>query len=144
LLALIREISAYTAPDQLLGLFSTAERAAQARDEYLADVARHDPWREQAYHHNVDPALDLRTVPVEDRRRDRGGDTVYALAEFEEAFGQIYVVFSAVFDDLAQAEAAGAALEQREHSCVYYTQVATVPLDGYRWRIESPDDDLWK
>lgn len=144
MLALIRELSAYTAPDQLLGIFTTAERAAQARDEYLADVARDDPWREQAYRHNVDPASDLRIAPVEDRRGGLDGDTVYALAEFEEAFGQICAVFSAVFDDLAQAEAAGAALEQREHSCVYYTQIASVPLDGCRWRIESPDDDLWK
>jgi hypothetical protein len=63
MLALTRKISPYTGADLFLGLFSTAERANEAREHYLSTVRTADPWAGQAYR-SVDLDSDVRILEV--------------------------------------------------------------------------------
>jgi hypothetical protein len=132
---LVREISPYTAPDQLLGVFTTQTAAQQAMRTYLAEVAEHDPWRGQAFR-EVDPVQDVRIEAIDDRRCDRDGGVAYVLTDFREGLGQVSVRFLAVYSDADEARAVAAALEQSDHA-----YVAAVALDGPHWKDPARDND---
>ena len=102
---LARRISSYSGPDPLfLGLFSSADRASRAREEYLASVSLADPWREQAYR-RVYIEDDVVIAEIDDRRTDKSRGTVFLVSSHFDGMGQTSRRFEAVFSDRVSADA---------------------------------------
>lgn len=100
---LVREISMHSGPNPLFfGIFTDPSRAARAREAYLRQIARRDPWGEQCYR-TSEPEKDVSVREVDDARSDMRADKVYLVTAYYSGFGQEARRFLAVFSDRAQA-----------------------------------------
>jgi len=87
-----RILSAYTAPDILLGIYRTVEDAREARRAYISsyhDGRREDPWEKQGYHKVAleEDVVILDTIPEFDIPPDAG--KVMVISSYSEGFGQV-------------------------------------------------------
>jgi len=86
---LVRRISAYTAPDVLLGVFATRDDAETAKDRYAtvreADPAA-DPWKDQGYKPDLTVRRDLAVEAMPGEFLT--GSVVYVVSNHADGFGQ--------------------------------------------------------
>ncbi len=87
---LMREISEYTGPDVLLGVFAARAEAMGAKS-YYARVREAsptaDPWKDQAYKPNVVVREDLAVKTL--RGNFLTGTLVFVVSNYKEGFGQV-------------------------------------------------------
>jgi hypothetical protein len=108
--ALIREISAYSGADVLLGVFCSREAAETMRVRYREDLLsgrREDPWRRQAYKSDSLAEEDFLVIDLSDRCGGdfKEGDHVFVVSNYCEGCGQITREIRSVVGSLAEAEA---------------------------------------
>jgi hypothetical protein len=108
---LTRFVSMYDAPNPFLGLFSTEERANDARRQYIEAVKGGDPWAKQSYR-TPDLEQDVRIDAVDDRRTDREQRTAFLVSGHFESHGQSCKKFFAVFSDKPSADEHAARMEE--------------------------------
>src|SRR4051812_47021648 len=102
----MREISAYTGPDVLLGVFATHAEAKGAK-AYYARVreanAAADPWKNQAIKPNVVVSEDLAVKKL--RGKFLTGTPVFVVSNYKEGFGQVVRKLDSIHATPATAEA---------------------------------------
>lgn len=83
---LLRQCSAYSFNDIILGLYKSEKKAINAKKQYISEVSAHDDYANQAYH-----TVDLETdVVIEQVNVHLTGEKqVYILIEHDEGFGQV-------------------------------------------------------
>ena len=130
---LTRIISQYDGPNFFLGIFTTEERAFNAREEYLKRMALHDPWAIQAYR-TVNLNSDVQLITIEDRRNQSNeSQVVFLVTAYFEGMGQVRREFLAVFSERIPAmEFATRAEEGPFESAPNWCDVDEVILDAPR------------
>lgn len=111
---LVRRISAYTGADVLLGVFTAASLADDARAAYLARYAAEpasDPWRRQGYKEDGLSADDLVVLALPG---PADVPEVFVVSDYSEGFGQIDRTFDSLHASAAAADARIAALDAVE------------------------------
>lgn len=112
---LMRELSAYTANNLLLGVFRTLEEAERGRSKYLKSVVHgaSDPWAKQSYHHVSDEDVVILSSVSHLELADPA-DRVFVVSSHAEGFGQIIRSFEAIAGSNTAARKHAAALEAKD------------------------------
>jgi hypothetical protein len=146
---LMREISAYTGPDVLLGVFATDAEANGAKAYYArvreANPAA-DPWKDQAIKPNVVVREDLAV------KRLRGnfltGTPVFVVSDYKEGFGQIVRKLDSIHATLATAEAREEELDKVQAKGFPFPHYALVdPVVVGKLHSDLPEDQphlMWR
>ncbi|MGC3992258.1 MAG: hypothetical protein QM796_21690 [Chthoniobacteraceae bacterium] len=139
--ALLRKISPYTAPDILLGVFSTAADAQRARGAYLAQYLADpstDPWHVQAYKSAGLKTEDLHIVHLDCPASSQDGDEIIVASNYEEMFGQIYRELDSVHLSEASARNRIAEIEQALNDVPSYALLQHVRVGSLA--SDKPDE----
>ena len=152
----MRSLSAYTENDLIVGLFTTREKATNARTEYITRILETgDNKREQCYM-TVDLEKDLLRLMIysaeeeeEETREYKSDDLVYFLFEVSEGFGQVcngLVTFSNFKEDIIEY-AKDLKEGELEDEWPSYYQIEQIKLDQIRYEnseredVHLPDDE---
>jgi len=152
----MRSLSAYTENDLIVGLFTTREKATNARTEYITRILETgDNKREQCYM-TVDLEKDLLRLMIysaeeeeEETREYKSDDLVYFLFDVAEGFGQVsnaLITFSNLKQDVVEY-AKDLKEEASEDEWPSYYQIEQIKLDQIRYEnseredVHLPDDE---
>lgn len=143
---LSREMSAYSYDTpMLLGVFTQKTLAEQAKQNYLEQIAKFDPFHDQAYF-EVDLSKNIQIQQVDENFKsylnDENSSIIYLVIATEEGFGQGFIDYIAIFDNQTHAECfvknANQLEDESETSFPKYFEYLTLPLNQLlNWFIRN-------